>query len=82
MKPWRWSGPSLVPTYSSVTHRPYERDICRMSADATRRYGLKLGWYYSTCDWTHPAYLQGDNHLYNQYYHAQVREPLTDYGCA
>ncbi len=68
------------PAHYSIADSPYERDICRMIADAAHRHGLKLGWYYSTRDWTHPAYLHGDNHLYNQYYEAQVRELLTDYG--
>ncbi len=68
------------PTHYSIADGPYERDICRMIADAAHRHGLKLGWYYSTRDWTHPQYLQGDNRVYNQYYEAQVRELLTDYG--
>jgi len=68
------------PIHYSIADTPYKRDICRMIADAAHRHGLKLGWYYSTRDWTHPQYLQGDNHLYNQYYEAQVRELLTDYG--
>jgi len=41
---------------------------------------FRLGWYYSTRDWTHPDYLQGDNHVYNAYYEAQVKELLTEYG--
>lgn len=63
-----------------ISDTPYERDLCRMIADAAHRHGLKLGWYYSTRDWTHPEYLRGDNNAYNRYYEAQVRELLTDYG--
>lgn len=64
----------------SIADTPYERDLCRMIADAAHRHGLKLGWYYSTRDWTHPDYLRGDNSVYNRYYEAQVRELLSDYG--
>ena len=68
------------PKHYSIADAPYERDICRMIAEAAHRHGLKLGWYYSTRDWTHPEYLQGDNRIYNRYYEAQVRELLSDYG--
>ncbi|MCX6359747.1 MAG: alpha-L-fucosidase [Armatimonadetes bacterium] len=64
----------------NITNTPYKRDICRQIADAAHRHGLKLGWYYSTRDWTHPDYLHGDNSRYNDYYHAQIEELLTNYG--
>jgi alpha-L-fucosidase len=64
----------------SITHSPYGRDICRQIADAAHRQGLRLGWYYSTWDWTHPDYLKGDNAKYNDYYEGQVRELLSNYG--
>jgi len=76
----RFSENADFSIHYSIADTPYKRDICRMIADAAHRHGLKLGWYYSTRDWTHPQYLQGDNHLYNQYYEAQVRELLADYG--
>jgi hypothetical protein len=68
------------PSHYSIADAPYGRDLCRMIADAAHRRGLKLGWYYSTRDWTHPEYLRGDNRIYNRYYEAQVRELLRDYG--
>jgi hypothetical protein len=68
------------PSHYSIAGTPYQRDLCRMIADAAHRHGLKLGWYYSTRDWTHPDYLRGDNSVYNRYYEAQVRELLSDYG--
>jgi len=67
-------------TNYNILATPYPRDLCRMVAEAARRHGLRLGWYYSTRDWTHPDYLAGDNAAYNAYYEAQVRELLTDYG--
>ena len=72
-------GSGLAPRYS-IADAPFGRDLCREIADAAHRHGLKLGWYYSTRDWTHPDYLQGDNRAYNAYYEAQVKELLTGYG--
>ncbi len=64
----------------SIAATPFRRDICKEIADAAHRHGLKLGWYYSTRDWTHPDYLVGDNRAYDTFQMGQVRELLTDYG--
>jgi alpha-L-fucosidase len=64
----------------NITNTPFRRDICRELADAVHAHGLKLGWYYSTRDWFHPDYLVGDNSVYNDFYHGQIRELLTNYG--
>ena len=64
----------------NIAHSPFQRDICREIADAAQKQGLKLGWYYSTRDWTHPDYLVGGNSKYNDYYEGQLRELLTNYG--
>jgi alpha-L-fucosidase len=64
----------------SIAHTPFRRDICRELADAVHRHGLRLGWYYSTRDWYHPDYLVGDNSAYNDFYHGQLRELLSNYG--
>ncbi len=64
----------------SIAATPFHRDVCRELADAAHRQGLKLGWYYSTRDWTHPDYLVGDNHKYDEFYRGQVRELLSNYG--
>ncbi len=64
----------------NIMNTPYGRDICQEIADACRKHGLKLGWYYSTRDWYHPDYLVGDNEKYNDFYHGQIRELLTNYG--
>ena len=45
----------------NISNTPFKRDICRELADAAHKYGLKLGWYYSTRDWSHPDYLVDDN---------------------
>jgi alpha-L-fucosidase len=69
----------LRPDYS-IAATPFHRDICGEIAAAAHKYGLKLGWYYSTRDWTHPDYLVGDNRKYDDFYRGQVRELLSNYG--
>jgi len=64
----------------NIANTPFKRDICKELSEAARKYGLKLGWYYSTRDWSHPDYLVGDNKKYNDFYEGQVRELLTNYG--
>ena len=64
----------------NISNTPFKRDICKELSDAAHKYGLKLGWYYSTRDWTHPDYLVGDNKKYNDFYQGQIRELLTNYG--
>lgn len=71
--------PSALTDYT-IASTPFQRDICKELADAAHKHGLKLGWYYSTRDWTHPDYLVGDNKKYNAYYEGQIRELLTNYG--
>ena len=68
------------PEKYSISDAPYAKDIVKEVQEATLRHGLKLGWYYSTRDWTHPEYLQGDNAIYNEYYENQVEELLGEYG--
>lgn len=76
----RFPEGDAYPRKYSISDTPYEKDICREIQQATQKHGLKLGWYYSTRDWTHPEYLKGDNKVYNDYYENQVEELLRDYG--
>jgi alpha-L-fucosidase len=59
---------------------PYGRDIVREFATACRKQGMKFGLYYSTRDWYHPDYMQGDNTKYDTFYRTQVQELLSNYG--
>ncbi|WPJ97283.1 alpha-L-fucosidase [Coraliomargarita algicola] len=76
----RFPEDSEYPVHYSIADTPYQKDIVSMVRDAAQNNGLKVGWYYSTRDWTHPDYLQGDNVAYNSYYENQVEELLRDYG--
>ncbi|MHB8974990.1 MAG: alpha-L-fucosidase, partial [Pirellulaceae bacterium] len=57
----------LRPDYS-IAATPFRRDICQEIADAAHKRGLKLGWYYSTRDWTHPDYLVSVRKLHRPCY--------------
>jgi alpha-L-fucosidase len=81
---------SAVSRYT-VMHTPFKRDICAEVARACRKYGLKLGWYYSIMDWYHPDYLPrrdwesrdasgAEFSRYVTFMKAQLRELLTKYG--
>lgn len=39
-----------------ITNTPYGKDVTKMLADAFRQAGLKVGFYHSLPDWTHPGY--------------------------
>ena len=77
-----------------VTNTPAKRDIVAELADACRRRGVKLGFYFSNPDWHHPnAHNEKSTHQipmepgdvpdmerYVAYVKAQVTELLTKYG--
>lgn len=72
---------------------PYKGDPLKSLADATKRAGLRLGFYHSVMDWHHPDYRPrrkwehpdtfdkgGDNVRYVKFMKEQLRELLTGYG--
>ncbi|HSG82194.1 MAG TPA: alpha-L-fucosidase [Gemmatimonadota bacterium] len=77
-------GFSLWPsryTWHSVRRSPWRDgagDVVRELADAARAEGLRVGLYLSPWDRHEPSY--GEQRAYNEYYMAQLRELLTDYG--
>jgi alpha-L-fucosidase len=62
-----------------------KRDFVAEYADACRRAGLKVGFYYSLLDWRFPGYFEPGKQKKSaeamvQQVHDQVRELLTGYG--
>lgn len=73
--------PSAVSEHD-VSESPWKDgrgDVLRELSEACREYGLKFGVYLSPWDRNHPAY-GVDDAAYNEYFKAQLREVLTDYG--
>ena len=76
----------------TIASTPFRRDLLRELADACRREGLRVGWYYSIMDWHHPDYLPrrewekdrpaAGAHFerYVAFMKAQLKELLTNYG--
>jgi len=84
---------SKVSPYNVVDATPFKRDPLAELADACRRQGIKLFFYYSQLDWHHPDYFPrgttghgaerpaaGDWDRYIDYENAQLRELLSQYG--
>ena len=84
---------SKVSDWDIVDRTPYKKDVLKALAEATRRHGLKLFFYYSQLDWHHPDYHplgrtgrtagrpdKGEWPRYLEYMDAQLTELLTNYG--
>ena len=68
-------------TEHSIKNSPYKDgkgDLVRETADACRKYGLRLGVYLSPWDMNCPLYGQGK--AYDDYFCNQLTELLTGYG--
>jgi alpha-L-fucosidase len=84
---------SRVSRYNIVDWTPFRRDPLMELAEACRRHGLKLFFYYSQLDWRHPDYFPRGNtgrttgrpengtwDRYLDFMDAQLTELLTNYG--
>jgi alpha-L-fucosidase len=40
----------------NIMNSPFKRDVMKELAEACRKEGIALGFYYSTCDWHHPDF--------------------------
>ena len=63
----------------SVANTPFRGDVVGSLAESVRKYGLKLGLYYSLWDANHPAHTE-DEPAYVEFMKLQLRELLTQYG--
>jgi len=63
-----------------IGRTPFHRDVCGELAEAVRKAGLRIGWYYSPMDWKDPDCRTLRNADYVKRMQGQVRELLTRYG--
>jgi len=76
-------GFCLWPTRTIDYHigrTPFRRDVCGELAEAVRKAGLRIGWYYSPMDWRDPDCRTKRNAAYVKRMQGQVRELVTRYG--
>jgi len=79
--------------WNIVDNTPYAKDVLKPLADECRRQDVKLFFYHSHLDWTHPDYFprgrtglhsgrpeSGDFNRYLDFMDAQLTELLTNYG--
>jgi alpha-L-fucosidase len=70
---------SKVDSYN-IMATPFNRDICAELAQAVRKQGLRLGWYFSPMDWRDPDFRSERNHLFLPRMQGELRELLSNYG--
>jgi len=63
-----------------IGNTPFRRDVCGELADAVRKAGLRIGWYYSPMDWRDPDCRTARNAEYVKRMQGQVRELLSRFG--
>ena len=64
----------------NIMNSPFHRDICRELADAAHAAGMKIGWYFSPCDWKDPRFRTSQNPEFVKTMQAELRELLSNYG--
>ena len=76
---------SRVSDFTSVKTKA-KRDFVAEYVDACRKFGMRIGFYYSLLDWRFPAYFAGpekDPEGFEQMVeqaHSQIKELMTNYG--
>ncbi len=76
-------GFCLWPTETISYHignTPFKRDVCGELAEAVRKAGLRIGWYYSPMDWWDPDCRTAKNADYVKRMQGQIRELVTRMG--
>ena len=64
----------------NIMNSPFRRDICKELADAAHAAGMKIGWYFSPCDWKDPRFRNSQNPEFVKTMQAELRELLSNYG--
>ncbi len=65
----------------TIMNTPYGKDICRQLSDAAHKADVKLFWYYSQPDWTHPDNLREKHYeKYLPYMKHHIKQLFTEYG--
>jgi alpha-L-fucosidase len=70
---------SKVDPYN-ISATPFKRDICAEFAEAARKQGLKVGWYFSPMDWRDPDFRTERNAAFLARMQGEIRELLGNYG--
>jgi len=70
---------SRVSAYN-LMNSPVHRDACAELAAAAHAAGMKLGWYFSPCDWKDPRFRTANNGAFIKSMQAELRELLSNYG--
>jgi alpha-L-fucosidase len=76
-------GFCLWPTRTIDYHigrTPFRRNVCGELAEAVRKAGLRIGWYYSPMDWRDPDCRTSRNASYVKRMQGQIRELVTTMG--
>jgi alpha-L-fucosidase len=64
----------------NIMHSPFQRDVCAELAAAAHAAGMKLGWYFSPCDWKDPRFRTAKNGAFVKTMQAELRDLLSNYG--
>lgn len=64
-----------------ITNTPYGKDVTRMLVEAFRAEGLRIGFYHSLPDWTHPGWSDEESPEYIQHkrMHKVTEEGYREY---
>jgi len=64
----------------NITATPFKRDLCAELAQAVRKDGLRLGWYFSPMDWRDPDFRTERNAAFIARMRGELSELLSNYG--
>ena len=64
----------------NIMATPFKRDLCAELAQAVRKDGLHMGWYFSPMDWRDPDCRSTNNARFVAHMQDELRELLTNYG--